>query len=62
MNILRVEAKCFEKVVEYLKHYLEDAMNEIKTPLEDNMFEGVVKQEWYREFVMRWISLCCLIW
>jgi hypothetical protein len=27
-------------------------LNEIKTPLEDNTFEGVVKQEWYRNFVL----------
>ena len=48
---LKVESECLEKVVEFLKHYEHEPLKEIKTPLEDNTFEGVVKQEWYRNFV-----------
>ncbi|KAL3762471.1 hypothetical protein ACHAWU_008174 [Discostella pseudostelligera] len=51
VEISKVESACLAKVVEFLKHYHEDPMTEIKTPLEDNNFEGVVKQEWYRNFV-----------
>jgi len=32
-------------------HYQQDPLEEIKTPLSDNTFNGVVKQPWYREFV-----------
>ncbi|KAL3790514.1 hypothetical protein HJC23_007663 [Cyclotella cryptica] len=49
--ILKVESECLEKVVEFLKHYEQEPLKEIKSPLEDNTFEGVVKQEWYRNFV-----------
>ena len=34
-----------------MKHYDEEALKEIKTPLEDNTFDGVVTQQWYRDFV-----------
>lgn len=50
--IIKVESECLKKVVEFLKHYEQEPLNEIKTPLEDNTFEGVVKQEWYRNFVL----------
>ena len=50
--IIKVETECLKKVVEFLKHYEQEPLNEIKTPLEDNTFEGVVKQEWYRNFVL----------
>ena len=52
VNILNVKSKCLEKVVEYLNHYLKEPMDEIKTPLEENTFEGCVKQQWYQDFVV----------
>eukprot|EP00584_Thalassiosira_punctigera_P009585 CAMPEP_0172547008 /NCGR_PEP_ID=MMETSP1067-20121228/16650_1 /TAXON_ID=265564 ORGANISM="Thalassiosira punctigera, Strain Tpunct2005C2" /NCGR_SAMPLE_ID=MMETSP1067 /ASSEMBLY_ACC=CAM_ASM_000444 /LENGTH=180 /DNA_ID=CAMNT_0013334025 /DNA_START=43 /DNA_END=585 /DNA_ORIENTATION=- len=51
VEILKVDTPCLEKVVEFLKHHQIEPLNEIKTPLEDNTFEGVVKQEWYQKFV-----------
>mmetsp|Transcript_3559 Transcript_3559/g.5563 ORF Transcript_3559/g.5563 Transcript_3559/m.5563 type:complete len:166 (+) Transcript_3559:416-913(+) len=51
VEILKVDSPCLEKVVEFLKHYQEDALKDIKTPLEDNTFDGVVKQVWYQDFV-----------
>ena len=51
VEILKVNSPCLEKVVEFLKHYHEEALTEIKTPLEDNTFEGNVKQEWYQNFL-----------
>ena len=51
VEILKVESCCLEKVVEFLKHYLEEPLKEIKTPLEANTFDGVVTQQWYRDFV-----------
>jgi len=51
VEIVKVDTPCLEKVVEFLKHYNEDALKEIKTPLEDNTFDGVVQQVWYRDFV-----------
>lgn len=51
VQIIKVESRCLEKVVEFLKHYHEEPLVEIKTPLEDNTFEGNVKQEWYQNFL-----------
>ena len=51
VEIVKVDTPCLEKVVEFLKHYHEEPLVEIKTPLEDNTFDGVVKQDWYRDFV-----------
>ena len=51
VEILKVESPCLEKVVEFLKHYHEEPLTEIKTPLEDNTFDGNVKQEWYQNFL-----------
>ena len=51
VEIVKVDSPCLEKVVEFLKHYDDEALKEIKTPLEDNTFDGVVTQEWYRDFV-----------
>lgn len=51
VEIVKVDTPCLEKVVEFLKHYNEEALKEIKTPLENNTFDGVVQQEWYRDFV-----------
>lgn len=51
VEIVKVESRCLEKVVEFLVHHLEEPLAEIKTPLEDNTFDGVVKQQFYRDFV-----------
>jgi len=51
VEILKVGTPCLEKVVEFLKHHHTEPLSEIKTPLEDNTFEGVVKQKWYQDFV-----------
>merc|ERR1712127_1146603 len=51
VEIVKVDTPCLEKVVEFLIHYHKEKLNEIKTPLEDNTFDGVVKQQWYRDFV-----------
>jgi hypothetical protein len=51
VDILKVESDCLDKVVEFLNHYEKEPLEEIVTPLADNTFEGVVKQQWYREFV-----------
>lgn len=37
--------------MEFLVHHLEEPLAEINTPLEDNTFDGVVKQQFYRDFV-----------
>lgn len=51
VDIVKVDSRCLEKVVEFLKHYDEEPLVEIKTPLEENTFDGVVKQKWYQDFV-----------
>lgn len=51
VEILKVESECLAKVIDFLMHYQQDPLEEIKTPLSDNTFNGVVKQPWYREFV-----------
>ena len=51
VEISKVDSACLEKVVEFLKHYHDEPMTEIITPLEDNTFDGVVKQQWYRDFI-----------
>jgi S-phase kinase-associated protein 1 len=51
VDIIKVDSSCLQKVVEFLKHYDEEPLTEIKTPLEENTFDGVVKQTWYQDFV-----------
>jgi len=51
VEIVKVDTRCLEKVVEFLKHYDSEPLEEIKTPLEENTFDGVVKQKWYQDFV-----------
>lgn len=53
INVMRVESKCLEKVVEFLVHHDEEAMKEIPTPLGGNKFEDIVTQDWYQRFVGR---------
>ena len=46
VEIIKVDSPCLAKVVEFLKHYDEEPLKEITTPLEENTFDGVVKQKW----------------
>ena len=48
---MRVHSVCLKKVVEFLKHYESEAMDDIPTPLGGTKFEEIVKQDWYRDFV-----------
>lgn len=47
----RVSTKCLAKVVEFLNHHEREPMKKITTPLIDHTFEGVVQQQWYRDYV-----------
>eukprot|EP00538_Stauroneis_constricta_P012343 CAMPEP_0119557402 /NCGR_PEP_ID=MMETSP1352-20130426/9076_1 /TAXON_ID=265584 /ORGANISM="Stauroneis constricta, Strain CCMP1120" /LENGTH=167 /DNA_ID=CAMNT_0007604505 /DNA_START=139 /DNA_END=642 /DNA_ORIENTATION=+ len=51
VEIMRVDSKCLEKVVEFLKHYAEEEMREIGTPLRGSTFIEIMDQKWYQEFV-----------
>ena len=46
-----VGTNTLKKVIEYLAHYQEDAMQTIQSPLQADTFDGVVPQQWYRDFV-----------
>lgn len=54
IEIARVKSECLEKVVEYMKHYGEEKMNEIPTPLGGSTFNEV--SDWVRSFD---IVACC---
>ena len=41
IEILRVSSECLQKVVEFLKHYHEEKMKEIPTPLGGSSFNEV---------------------
>lgn len=47
----RVSSNVLAKVVEFLTHHEREPMKKINTPLIDHTFEGVVKQQWYRDYV-----------
>ena len=49
--ILKVSSNCLSKVVQFMEHYDEDPLKEIKTPLEGEDLDTIVKQEWYRTFI-----------
>lgn len=51
IEILRVSSDCLEKVVEFLKHYKEENMKEIPTPLGGSSFNEIMDQKWYQDFV-----------
>ena len=51
VNCSRVSSNCLAKVVEFLNHHKKEPMKKITTPLIDHTFEGVVKQQWYRDYV-----------
>ena len=51
VNCSRVSSNCLAKVVEFLNHHEREPMKKINTPLIDHTFEGVVKQQWYRDYV-----------
>ena len=41
VDVIRVSGACLEKVVDFLKHYKEEAMSEITMPLPGPSFEDV---------------------
>ena len=41
VDLLKVTSRCLEQVVEFLKHYHEEKMNEIPMPLPGNNFDEV---------------------
>lgn len=41
LSILRVKKDCLQKVVDYMKHYKEEPMRDILTPLGGNTFDEV---------------------
>ena len=47
----RVSSNCLAKVVEFLNRHEQEPMKTINTPLIDHTFEGVVKQQWYRDYI-----------
>ncbi|CAJ1934128.1 unnamed protein product [Cylindrotheca closterium] len=51
IDIVRVASPCLEKVVEFMKHYDEEKMKEIPTPLGGSTFNEVMDQPWYQDFV-----------
>jgi len=53
MDIIRVRGECLEKVIEYLKHYVEEPMKDIPMPLGGTSMQEVLNQEWYQTFVTK---------
>lgn len=53
VEVMRVGSTCLGKVVEFLRHYQEEPMEDIPTPLGASNFREIVKQEWYQTFVER---------
>merc|ERR1712150_49771 len=51
IEIARVKSPCLAKVVEFMKHYDEEKMKEIPTPLGGATFNEVMDQPWYQDFV-----------
>mmetsp|Transcript_22235 Transcript_22235/g.45007 ORF Transcript_22235/g.45007 Transcript_22235/m.45007 type:complete len:172 (-) Transcript_22235:314-829(-) len=49
--IAKVKSDCLRKVVEFLKHYAEDPMTEIESPLKGETILEIVQEEWYRNFI-----------
>jgi S-phase kinase-associated protein 1 len=45
-----VSANVLQKVIEFCKHYQEEAMTSIQTPLKSSKLEDLV-QQWYADFV-----------
>jgi len=48
----KVSSDCLAKVVEFLNRHEQEPMKNINTPLIDHTFEGVVKQQWYRDYII----------
>jgi len=51
VDVPRVKGECLEKVVAFLKHYDEEKMKDIPTPLGGSTFNEVMEQKWYQDFV-----------
>eukprot|EP00558_Chaetoceros_sp_UNC1202_P010423 CAMPEP_0197247252 /NCGR_PEP_ID=MMETSP1429-20130617/27360_1 /TAXON_ID=49237 /ORGANISM="Chaetoceros sp., Strain UNC1202" /LENGTH=172 /DNA_ID=CAMNT_0042708119 /DNA_START=85 /DNA_END=603 /DNA_ORIENTATION=- len=46
----KVSGPILKKVVEYCKHYQDEAMQKIETPLQGKTVEEIVKPKWYADF------------
>jgi S-phase kinase-associated protein 1 len=53
VHVPRVGSDCLRKVIEFLEHHHEEALNEIPTPLGGTSLREIVHQVWYQEFVER---------
>jgi len=51
IEISRVNSECLEKVVNFMKHYAQEKMKEVPTPLGGSSFNEVIDQKWYQNFV-----------
>mmetsp|Transcript_3984 Transcript_3984/g.7954 ORF Transcript_3984/g.7954 Transcript_3984/m.7954 type:complete len:179 (-) Transcript_3984:106-642(-) len=51
VDVIRVSGGCLEKVVDFMTHHADEAMQEITMPLPGPTFEDCMPQEWYRGFV-----------
>lgn len=53
IQLLRVGSTLLARVVEYLNQYKKHPMEHIITPLQEHTFEGLVKQQWYKDYVIQ---------
>jgi S-phase kinase-associated protein 1 len=51
VHVPRVCSNCLRKVIQFLEHHQEEALNEIPTPLGGTSLKEIVHQVWYQEFV-----------
>ncbi len=51
--VVKVKSETLIQVVEFLNKYEQEPMKEIATPLPHHTIEGVVEQQWYRDYVCR---------
>jgi S-phase kinase-associated protein 1 len=49
IEIARVNSDCLEKVVEFMKHYDEEKMKDIPTPLGGSTFNEVSSETWLQK-------------
>jgi len=53
IQLLKVGSTLLARVVEYLNQYKKHPMEHIITPLQEHTFEGLVKQQWYKDYVIQ---------
>eukprot|EP00934_Nitzschia_sp_Nitz4_P006418 Nitzschia sp. Nitz4//scaffold207_size38617//32986//33657//NITZ4_007682-RA/size38617-augustus-gene-0.11-mRNA-1//1//CDS//3329541626//6408//frame0 len=51
IEAIKFSTSGLNKVVEFMKHYAEEPMTEIKTPLEGSTFSEIIEQPWYDTFL-----------